>query len=337
MSTSVDGPATLADVAALAEVSLKTASRVFNGEPHVADRTRAKVLGAARELSFQMNAPASMLRRGIGAPEVALVIGDITNPFFAALARGAEGEARRRGGFLTLASSDESDVEEVRLIQEFARRHVRGIVIASTLADHLPLDFIRERGAALVFVDRPPVGIEADSVLLDNVAGARMATEHLLAHGHRRIAFVGDYERLATHRERMQGFGSAMDAAGITHWRSNVHEGAHDAASARELVASLLERQDAPTAVLASNNRIAVGAVSAMRLAGPGTAIIGFDDFDLAEVLGVTTVTHDPSEMGRLAIERVFHAAADPAARAEQFVLPTRLVVRGSGEIAPPA
>jgi LacI family transcriptional regulator len=337
MTDSSDRPATLARVAEAAGVSLKTASRVFNGEPHVTPRTRDRVLEAARALDFQINSPASMLKRGIGSAGVALIVGDISNPFFSALARGVESETRSRGGFLTLASSDESVDEEKRLVDEFLRRHVQGIVLSSTLAEHSSLDFIRARGTALVFVDRPPVGIEADSVLLDNEGGARAATEHLLAHGHRAIAFVGDYGRLATHRERMRGFADAMTAAGVSDWRSAVHEGAHDADSARELVTRILRGPNPPTAILASNNRIAIGAISAIRALGAQTALIGIDDFDLADVLGVTTVSHDPGEMGRIAAERLFTVSPNPllATEPHRVVLPLTLVPRGSGEIAP--
>lgn len=337
MIDSSDRPATLARVAEAAGVSLKTASRVFNGEPHVTTRTRDRVLEAARDLNFQINSPASMLKRGIGSAGVALVVGDISNPFFSALARGVESETRSRGGFLTLASSDESAEEEKRLVDEFMRRHVRGIVLSSTLVDHSSLDFIRARGTALVFVDRPPVGIDADSVLLDNAGGARAAAEHLLAHGHRRIAFVGDYGRLATHRERMRGFADAMTAAGVENWRSAVHEGAHDAASARELVSQVLRGPHAPTAILASNNRIAIGAISAIRAERSATALIGIDDFDLADVLGITTISHDPGEMGRIAAQRLFTTAPSAllATGPNHVVLPMTLVPRGSGELPP--
>jgi len=333
MTDSTYRAATLASVAAAAGVSLKTASRVFNGEPHVTTRTRDRVLEAARDLDFQINSPASMLKRGIGSAATALIVGDISNPFFSALARGVESETRARGGFLTLASSDESADEEKRLVDEFMRRHVRGIVLSSTLAEHSSLDFIRARGTALVFVDRPPVGIEADSVLLENEGGAKAATEHLLARGHRRIAFVGDYGRLATHRERMRGFAGAMTAAGLTDWQSAVHEGAHDAASARALVTQVLSGPDAPTAILASNNRIAIGAISAIRSLDAATALIGIDDFDLADVLGITTISFDPGEMGRLAAERLFLAGS--AAAPERVMLPMTLVPRGSGELPP--
>ena len=328
-------PATLARVAELAGVSLKTASRVFNGEPHVTTKTRDRVLEAARELDFQINSPASMLKRGIDSTGIALVVGDISNPFFSALARGVESETRARGGFLTLASSDESADEEKRLVDEFLRRHVRGIVLSSTLVEHSSLDFIRARGTGLVFVDRPPVGMEADSVLLDNEGGARAATEHLLAHGHRNIAFVGDYGRLATHRERMRGFAEAMTAAGMPDWRSAVHEGAHDADTARALITQVLRAPEPPTAILASNNRIAIGAISAIRDASSPTALIGIDDFDLADVLGITTMSHDPGEMGRIAAERLFSTAPNPvlAAGPNQVVLPMTLVERGSGEL----
>jgi LacI family transcriptional regulator len=191
----------------------------------------------------------------------------------------------------------------------------------------------------VVFLDRPPAGLEADSVLLDNFGGARTAVEHLLAHGHRRIAMVGDTGDLFTAAERLAGYRHALEAAGVPVSEELVRLGTHDAAQAERVVDELLalppDRR--PTALFAGNNRNAVGALRALRTTPP-MALVGFDDFELADLLATpaTVVRHDSHRMGA-------HAAALAFARLDggdhpprRVIVPTELVVRGSGEIPPP-
>ncbi|WP_029287544.1 LacI family DNA-binding transcriptional regulator [Cellulomonas sp. HZM] len=325
------GSVTLSHVAERAGVSLKTASRALNGERHVAAATRDRVLAAATALDFRMNPQASMLKRGIATPMVGMVMGDLANPFYSALAKGVEQELRAAGAHLTIASSDEDPDVERELVSEFADRRVRGLVIASTCPSHENIAPLLARGTNVVFVDRPPVGVEADSIVLDNYGGALAATQHLIAVGHRRIAFVGDYERLSTHRERRRGYTDALAQAAC---EPVVRVGSHDVASGYDAVVDLLSQPEPVTAVLAGNNRIAVGAVRAIAARRPQTALVGFDEFDLSDVLGVTTVAHDPAEMGRIAARRLLdqHGARTSTQR---VVLATRIVPRGSGERPP--
>jgi LacI family transcriptional regulator len=327
--------ATLAEVAERAGVSLKTASRVFNDEPYVAEATRARVEAAAAALGFRLNQQASMLRKGIVSSELALIVGDMTNPFYAGLAKGMESALRERGLYLTLVSSDESEDVERHLLAEFSRRNVLGVALVSTLADHTHLDDLGRRGIGLVFIDRPPVGLPADSVVLDNFGGGLLATNHLLAQGHRRIDFIGDYSRLPTHLDRSRGFEAAMTGADVRDARSRVHEGAHGACAASALAAQLLTGPDAPTAIIAGNNRVCLGVLQAVSELAPQTAVVGFDRPEFAELLKVTTVWHSPEDMGRVAVELLLSGQA--AARgSRQVVLPMTLSEEGSGE-RPPA
>lgn len=327
-------PATLVDVAARAGVSLKTASRAVNGEPHVADATRRRVVAAADQLGFRLNSQASLLRRGLRPGVVGFVMGDLRNPFYSAIAKGLEVGARASGLQLTVASTDEDPDRERDLVAELVDRQVRALVVVSTRERHADLEGVRQRGIRLVFVDRPPVGLDADAVLLDDEGGARRAVESLLARGHRRIGFVGDFSRLPTHRDRLHGYAAAMEAAGIEGHRRWVREDRHDAASARGGVRELLELPEPPTALFTSNNRVTIGALSALRGFAAPPALVGFDDFDLADVLGVTVVAHDPVELGRRAADLALGPApADGAPR--RVVLPTELVHRGSGEVGP--
>jgi LacI family transcriptional regulator len=186
-----------------------------------------------------------------------------------------------------------------------------------------------------VFLDRPPAGLSADAVLLDNVGGARAAGEHLLAAGHRRIAVVGDLARLTPHQDRIDGFVQAMRRAGNTEWIPYLRTDVHDVEQATAAVRDLLAVSPPPTALFTTNNRLTTGALRALRGRAQTPALMGFDDFDLADVVGVSVVAHDATAMGaqaaRLALDRINGHSGLP----RTVVLPTWLIARGSAE-APP-
>ncbi len=323
---------TLAHVAALSGVSLKTASRALNGEPNVAESTARRVQQAADRLGFRLNGIARELRRGARSTLVGLITGDLANPFYSRLASGIERELRSEGLQLVTASSDEDPDLEVALVNALLERRVCALLVVSTVGDHGYLAGERRHGVPLVFLDRPPIGLLSDVVILDNRGGARLAAEHLLAAGHRRIGVVGDFSRLATLRDRVDGFREAMERAGVDDWRGYVHEGAHDVSTAEAAVRELLGRPDAPTALFTTNNRITTGALRALRDLPKPPALVGFDDFDLGDVLGVTVVAHDVEEMGRRAARLALERLGGRTGPAQTVVLPTRLVPRGSGE-----
>ncbi len=328
---SSDPRPTLLDVAGRAGVSLKTASRALNGETYVADGTRTRVLVAAREMGYQLNRTASLLARRIDASVVGLITADLANPFYSALAKGMEHELRAHGTQLIVASSDEQPDRERELLAELVVRQVRAVVLVSTIDDHRALASVQARGIPIVFADRVGVGIDADSVILDNRLGSRIAVQHLVAGGHTSIGFVGDLSRLQTDRERFDGFISAMQDAGLDPARSVRHE-AHDSAAARDATRELLTQPDPPTALFTSNNRITIGALHALKELQARTALVGFDDFELADLLGITVIAHDPVEMGRTAAGLALRAVKDRPTRPSRIVMPTQLIPRGSGE-----
>jgi LacI family transcriptional regulator len=333
---------TLAVVAEAAGVSLKTASRVLNREPNVAAATRERVLDAAASLGFRRNAVAADLARGGFSRLVGFITGDLANEFYSALASGIERELRQHGLQLLTASSDEDPERESSLTGELLERRVGALIVTPAGADHSALRGEIAAGLTVVVVDRPAAGMDVDTVVIDNRGGTRAAVEHLLAHGHRRIAFVGDEPHLWTYQERSDEFLAAMRDAGVSDAERWVRSGAHSAAAARDLVVELLEARggqapERPTAVLAANNRATVGTLQALRdtPGGDGVAVVGFDDFELADLLGITVVAYDAVEMGRRAAELAVARCADPDRQMELVVLPTRVVARGSGERPP--
>ena len=330
---------TMRDVADVAGVSLKTVSRVVNMEPGVDDHTAARVEGAIARLAYRRNEVARNLRKGISLALIGLVIEDLANPFYATVARTIEDVARRHGHAVVMASSGEDPERERELTTGLLQRGVQGLLIVPAGHDHRYLYADRAMRTKAVFLDRPPALIEADSVVLDNIGGARRGVEHLIAHGHRRIAFVGDPPTVQTSVERAEGYRQALEAAGLPVDEALVRLGTPRVDLAEASTRQLLALQDPPTAIFAQNNRNAVGALRAMRALDARVAFVGFDDFELADMLPVpvTVIGHDPAEMARAAAELLFGRLAGDQRPPQQIVIPTKLITRGSGEIVPPS
>ncbi len=323
---------TLRQVAALSGVSLKTASRALNGEPYVSAATADRVRAAAEQLGFRRNAIARELRAGARSSLVGLIIGDLGNPFYSRVARGAERRLRAAGLQLITASSDEdADLEHV-FVAEMLERRVSALLIVTSSVDHGYLEPERRLGLPVVFLDREPADIVADVVVLDNDGGMHSAVDHLLERGHRRIGLIGDLTRLATHRQRVAAFEAAMTAGGVTGWQQYLRADCHDVATAETAARDLLALAPPPTALILTNNLITTGALRALHGRADRPALVGFDDFDLAEVLGVTVIAHDPERMGEVGAEQILARLGGADGPARRVLLPTALVERGSAE-----
>ena len=204
---------TMKDVAGHAGVALKTVSRGVNGEPGVRPQVVERVHSAIAELGYRRNDGARLLRKGQTA-SVGLVLEDIGDPFYSTLSRAVEDVAHQHASLLLTGSSDEDPERERELTLAFCARRVDGLIIIPASENHAYLLPEMAAGLAVVFVDRPPGLIEADTVLSDNRRGAREGVAHLLGTGHRRIGYLGDKERIWTIQERYAGFHDAFADAG---------------------------------------------------------------------------------------------------------------------------
>jgi LacI family transcriptional regulator len=328
---------TMSDVAAAAGVSLKTVSRVVNDEPGVRRETAEVVQETIARLGFRRNDLARALRHGRRSGLFGLVIADVSNPFYSAIARGVEEVTRGRGMLAIAASSDEDGERERNLVRVFCERAVDGLLIVPAGDDHEYILPELRTGTRVVFIDRPPGNIDADVVLLDNVGGARSAVAHLLAHGHRRIAFIGDDARIFTATERLRGYRETLTEAGIAVDEALIVLGAHDTDAAEAAVDALLALPDPPTAVFAGNNRITVGVLRTLGRNGFNLALVGFDELELGEMLAVpvTVVAYHAADLGRRAAELLARRLAGDDRPPQRVVLPTMLIARGSGEVTP--
>lgn len=328
------------DVARVAEVSLATVSRVINGDSRVRADRAARVREAVDLLGYRRDLTASNLRRADRlSASIGLIFEDVANPFFASLYRGVEEAAAARGVLAIAASTDEDPARERELAHAFFARRVDGLVIAPVERDHTYLLREREAGLALVYVDRPPELFGADVVLIDNAGAARAAVEHLIAAGHRRIGLLGERQRIWTARERLAGYREALARHGIRHDPALVRVELGDSDTAAAAARELLGAPDPPTALLAGQNLITIGAIRTLQDLGRQheVALVGIDDLTLADVVkpGITVVAQDPPAMGRAAAELLFSRLDGAEGPAQRIVIPTRLIERGSGEIAP--
>jgi LacI family transcriptional regulator, galactose operon repressor len=327
---------TMHDVAGLAGVSLKTVSRVFNHQPNVRPELRARVQRAAASVGFRPNIVAKNLRTGRATTSVGLVIADLLNPFYGAIATAVEAVANRNSAIVILGSSGEDPAREEQVVTDLLDRHVDGLIVVPTAgADHSYLESERRLGIHVVFVDRPAIGNDADAVVLDNVGGAHRGTQHLLNLGHTRIGFVGDSQILTTAQERLAGYRLALDEAGVTFDPALVRAEVAQADQAESAARQLLTSADPPTAIFAVNNRTCIGVVRAIRSLNRPVALVGFDDFELADLLAapVSVIGYDPGELGRAGAELLFARMGGDVRPPQRIVIPTRLIVRGSAEL----
>jgi len=331
---------TLRDVAMLAGVSAKTVSRVINAEPGVSPSKVDAVQRAIAQLNYRPNFTASSLRRSNGrTATIAAVLEDLANPFSSALHRALEDVARGREVIIVAGSVDEDPDRERALVRAFTMRQADGLVIVPASDNQAYLTREVHGATPVVFVDRPPVGLQADAVLVDNQAGAAEAVHHLVAGGHRAIGYLGDLRTIATARQRFQGYKEALSDNGIRPVPEHIAHDLHTAAATAEATRRLLATDPPPTALFAAQNLVTIGAIRALRDLGlhERVALVGFDDFPLADLLqpAVTVVAQDPFTMGHLAAELIFRRLDGESWEPTTHLVPTHLVARGSGEIPP--
>ena len=332
---------TMRDVGALAGVSLKTVSRVVNGEPGVSAELVARVQDAIRLLGYRHNMTASTLRRADQkSATIGLLLEDVANPFSSALHRAIEDAARQRNVLVFAGSSDEDVHQQRAALKAFGLRRVDGFIIVPAGGDHGDLHLERLKGRPLVFVDRPATVPDADSVTVDNRAAARRAVHHLSDHAHRHIAFLGDLRSIWTAAERYAGYVEGLATRGIRLDPELVRFDLHGIGAAERATLELLALPHPPTAVFTGQNLVTIGAVRALKQmqAQHRVALIGFDEILLADLLDlpVSVIAQNPPAIGRAAAELLFARMDGDEQPAQHVVVPTTLIPRGSGELPCP-
>jgi len=264
----------------------------------------------------------------------------VGNPFSSALHRAIEEVAHVHQTLVFAVSSDQEAMREDQLIRAMAARRVDGMIIVPNSASAAGLQQFRRLRRPTVCVDRPAVIPNVDNVLADNRGGARTAIPHLAAHGHRRIAFLGDRETIWTATERHLGYIEALALEGITLDRQLVQQNLGSIEAAEQATINLLNAESPPTALFTGQNLITVGALRALQQRGlqQRVALVGFDDFLLADLLAppISVIAQNPTSMGQTAADLLFARLEDNTLPPRQIVIATQLLARGSGEIPPP-
>jgi LacI family transcriptional regulator len=326
------------DVAALAGVSLKSVSRVVNAEPGVSEELARRVTSAVTELGYRHNLAASNLRRrGQRTASIGMLVQDLSNGFCSETLRAVEDRARERGVVVMAASIDEDEQRERELVRGLVSRRIDGLILMPSGPDLSWLQVDLASGLAVVTVDRRPAFPELDGVVVDNQGAAAEAVGHLLARGHRRIAFLGDLPTISTAVERRDGYRAALRAAGVKPDPDLERVGLRMRNDARAATLELLDLPEPPTAVFAARNVICEGALMALqqRRLTTEVALIGFDEVSVAEMVepGISVIRQDTYEIGRRAIDLLLARLDGDQSPARVEVVPSILVPRGSGEI----
>lgn len=321
------------DVAERAGVGVMTVSRVLNGTAHVAEDTSARVYRALKDLQYQPNLMARALR-GHRSHSIGVIVPYLYDPFFAACAHAISEVAKHHAYTVLLATSDENCATETVAVRDLLRRQVEGIIVIPACDGRSHLSDPEFHSVPIVAVDRPIPRSSVDRVLVENHRGAALATEHLIQHGHKRICFIGLNEKIYTMHARAAGYIKAMQAARLTP-ECFFNGGDEDAPLA--FLRYVLARPNPPTAILAANglsSRHVLHAIAALDLHVPDEmAFIGFDDFDLADILrpALTVVRQPVQRAGEEAAQLLFNRLENKAAQsAQKLDLPVELVIRRS-------
>jgi len=334
---------TIGDVAKRAGVSAMTVSRVINNSGYISPDTRMRVERAIAELGYVPNALARSLRFK-KTKTIALILTDITNPFFTTVARGVEDTASKHGFSVIFCNTDESESEEAQYLNVLLQRQVDGILLVPARNSMDSVAALQDHGTPVVILDRRIAGDVVDSVRCDSEQGAYELVKHLIDLGHTRIAALTGPQSISTATDRVIGYKRALADAGLDHAARIYHapytiEGGYQMAKQ-----ALAESRSgaAPTAFFAGNNFIAIGAFRALleaKLKVPDDiSLVAYDDLPSALVLDpfLTVAVQPAYEMGRRATELLLARLAGDGPQTPQIeVLPTRMIIRRSSGPVP--
>lgn len=332
---------TIRDVAKRAGVASMTVSRVINDSGYVSDETRAKVEAAILELGYVPNMLGPSLRFN-QTKTIALIITDITNPFWTTVARGAEDAANEDAYSVILCNTDESLEKQEQYVDMLLKRRIDGILFVP--ADDSPdsVEMIRSQNVNVVVLDRQIPGVEnLDLVRGDSFGGAYDLALHLVELGHKDIAILSGPKHISTSIERVSGFSQAMRESGLDHNLNNIYWGSFSQSVGFDIAMKALQSMPRPTALLAVNNFIANGALRAVAAAGlmvpDDVSVVSFDDIpeNINPTPFLTVAVQAAYDMGYQAAKLLLARLSDEGPdECQEIILPTRIVVRSS--TAPP-
>ena len=322
------------DVAREAGVSTATVSHVINNTRFVSDVVRARVLGAVERCGYYPNAHARSLASG-RSQTLGLVVSDISNPFFPELIKSIEAAAFERGYDLVLSNTNYDPDRTSHYVRRFIERKVAGVVVMTSELDRALLGELASRDVSVVFLDLGKPGMHMSNLSVNYESGIEEAIGHLVALGHREIAFVSGPESLRSAARRLEAFRNSMRRH-LPRARARFYRGDFKLDGGRRAAAEMLAAGERPTAVLAANDLMALGVMAELRAAGlqipRDVSVIGFDDIAFAASAEppLTTVCLPRVELGSRAVEALMTNIEHPERRGLQVNIPTYLITRAS-------
>lgn len=330
--------ATIRDVAQQAGVGLGTVSRVINGSHSVSEATRQRVLDVIKHLNYVPNPTARRLSLG-RTLTIGVIVPFFTRPAEVERLRGIEHTLLDSGYDLILYNVETPEQRDQYFRDIPRRERVDGVLIVSLTPRDGDVKPFKKANVPIVLVDAHHASLaRLNQVITDDIAGGHAATQHLIELGHRRIAYLSDCLdepfNFTSSRDRLTGYQQGLQAAGIP-FRPDYHvQGEHGRVEARRLAAQLLARPDRPTAIFAASDTQALGVLEAARDAGlrvpEDLSVIGYDDIEIAEYLGLTTMSQKLYQSGQRGVEMLLTALRDPETAPVTEVLPAELTVRGT-------
>ncbi|MEO6394996.1 MAG: LacI family DNA-binding transcriptional regulator [Devosia sp.] len=327
--------ATIRDVAKMAGVSISTVSLAFSAKGRVSPDTHQRIWAAAQTVGYVPNPLAQGLKSG-RSRLIGMVVGDISNPFFGRLLKGVERTALAHNHMVIVSDSDADAKQELAIIDQLTEQRVAGIILSphGNAPDYV--ERIKGLKMPLVMVDHRVPSVEADFVGSDNVLASAMLTEHMIRYGHRRIAHIAGRAGLYTTSQRLKGFLETMQGAGIEVDQSLVADGDYRGERAYAEAMRLMTRADRPTAILAANNVMALGALQAINDLGficpTDISLTSIDDVPWGNVIQprITMVVQQVDELARIAsewlLERIRARGGDAIPPREHILMPQLVV-----------
>jgi len=323
---------TIRDVAEEAGVSAMTVSRYFNDPDKLRPETRSEVERAIEKKKYVPNAPARSLVQGC-TKTIALVLADVTNPFFTKITRAVEDTMQNRGYTLMIGNTDETADKEGRYLRSLIVRRVDGVILSPAASSGKHVERLRQHDIPTVLIDRKVKGAEVDTVVTDSFDAGRKLTRHFLDRGYRDLVFVGGREDVSTLQERLDGYCTVMQDEGLT---PVYHLGEYDRHSGYEILERLLRSRGRPEGIIAANNFVGIGAIEALRardLSVPDdVGLACFGDLGAASTINpfLTAIIHPAYQLGREAAEMLSQRMGGYAGPPRDKTLPVDLVVRAS-------
>nr|WP_311289772.1 LacI family DNA-binding transcriptional regulator [Paenibacillus glycanilyticus] len=328
--------ATIYDVAKEAGVSIATVSLVINGKGKISEERREEIRQIMARMGYKPSMIASALT-GKKTYALGLLVPDISNPFFAEIARAVEDEGQRHGYSVFICSTDNKDEKALHYAALLQQKNVDGVIISTGMKDLSVLNPLLQGGVPVALLAREFPSVEVPSVVVDDYAGGAAAAEHLILLGHSRLAVLAEQDSISSSRERVKGFRQTAEAAGLVLEPLFVVSCGHNDGKDRAM--ELLQMKDRPTAIFCCNDLLAIGALRAAKELGlripQDCSIIGFDDTVLASVTDppLTTVAQPIEQMGQRAVQLVVRRIGQPGEVSERVVLAPSLTIRQSAAV----